>query len=344
VMLTNANLSTAISEAGVTFRISDDTVSLVAMPLFHIGGSGWALCAMSRGGRSIILRDVDPALLLSLIAEERITEMFLVPAVLMILLMTPTLSSTDLSSLRLIFYGASPISEDVLVKCMTTFGCDFCQVYGMTETTGAVTALGPEDHDPDGPRRGLLRSAGRPHISVELRVVDPDSGKDAVLGEVGEVWVRSPYNMAGYWGKPDETAKTINDEGWLHTGDAGFLDAEGYLYLHDRMKDMIVSGGENIYPAEVENVLLSHVSVVDAAVIGVPDDKWGETIKALVVVRDGSAVGEAELIAHCRARLAHFKAPTSVELRDALDRTATGKLQKYKLRGPYWEGRDKLVN
>ena len=161
VMLTNANLSTAVSEAGHTFSIGDDTVSLVAMPLFHIGGSGWALCAMSRGGRSIILRDVDPVLLLELIATERITEMFIVPAVLMFLLATPQLADTDLSSLRLIFYGASPISEDVLVKCMAAFGCGFCQVYGMTETTGAITALRFEDHDPDGPRRGLLALGGQ---------------------------------------------------------------------------------------------------------------------------------------------------------------------------------------
>ena len=161
VMLTNANLSTALSEAGHTFSIGDDTVSLVAMPLFHIGGSGWALCAMSRGGRSIILRDVDPVVLLELIATERITEMFIVPAVLMFLLASPQLAHTDLSSLRLIFYGASPISEDVLVKCMAAFGCGFCQVYGMTETTGAITALRFEDHDPVGPRRGLLRSAGK---------------------------------------------------------------------------------------------------------------------------------------------------------------------------------------
>ena len=177
VMLTNANLSTAIVAAGDTFSISDDTVSLVAMPLFHIGGSGWALCAMSRGGRSIILRDVDPAVLLDLIATERITEMFVVPAVLMMLLATPSLATTDLSSLRLIFYGASPISEDVLVKCMAAFGCGFCQVYGMTETTGAITALPFEDHDPDGPRRGLLRSAGKPHDGVELRIVDPGHGE-----------------------------------------------------------------------------------------------------------------------------------------------------------------------
>ena len=344
VMLTNANLSTAISEAGMTFHIADDTVSLVAMPLFHIGGSGWALCAMSRGGRSIILRDVDPNVLLELIAVERITEMFVVPAVLMLILATPSLQDADLSSLRLIFYGASPISEDVLVKCMAAFGCAFCQVYGMTETTGAITALSFEDHDPDGPRRGLLRSAGKPHLSVALRVVDPDSGLDAAPGTVGEVWTRSPYNMAGYWRKPEETAATIDGEGWLRTGDAGYFDADGYLYLHDRIKDMIVSGGENIYPAEVENVLLSHPAIIDAAVIGVPDPKWGETVKAIVVLTPGETLDGTGVIAHCRDRLAHYKCPTSVDVTDALPRNPSGKILKRQLRAPYWAGKERSIN
>ena len=344
VMLTNANLSTAVSEAGHTFSIANDTVSLVAMPLFHIGGSGWALCGMSRGGRSIILRDVDPVVLLDLVATERITEMFIVPAVLMFLLATPQLADTDLSSLRLIFYGASPISEDVLVKCMAAFGCAFCQVYGMTETTGAITALPFEDHDPVGPRRGLLRSAGRPHPGVELRVVDPDSGRDADLGEVGEVWTRSGYNMAGYWHKDSETANTIDSDGWLRTGDAGYFDGEGYLYLHDRIKDMIVSGGENIYPAEVENVLLSHPAVVDAAVIGVPDDKWGETVKAIVVLAPDATLDEGGIISHCRENLAHYKCPTSVEAVGVLPRNPSGKLLKRELRAPYWAERGRSIN
>jgi acyl-CoA synthetase (AMP-forming)/AMP-acid ligase II len=262
----------------------------------------------------------------------------------MFLLATPTLSSTDLSSLRLIFYGAAPISEDVLVKCMSIFGCDFCQVYGMTETTGAITALSPEDHDPEGPRRELLRSAGKPHATVELRVVDPDSGEDAELGAVGEIWTRSPYNMAGYWGQPEETSKTVSDDGWLHTGDAGYLNADGYLFLHDRMKDMIVSGGENIYPAEVENILLSHDTIVDAAVIGVPDDRWGETVKAIVVLAPDATLDEAAIISHCRELLAHYKCPTSVEVVDVLPRNPSGKILKRELRAPYWAGRSRSIN
>jgi long-chain acyl-CoA synthetase len=344
VMLTNGNLSTAIAAANRTFNISAETVSLVAMPLFHIGGSGWALSAMSRGGRSIILRDVDPDLLLRLIASERITEMFLVPAVLMVLLATPSVATTDFSSVRFIFYGASPISEDVLVKCMAAFGCGFCQVYGMTETTGAITSLPFEDHDPDGPRRGLLRSAGKPLESVDIRIIDPDTGKEVDVGQVGEVQTRSPYNMAGYWRKPEDTAAAIGEDGWLRTGDAGYLDAEGYLYLHDRIKDMIVSGGENIYPAEVENILLSHPAIADAAVIGVPDERWGETVKAIVVLAPGAAVQEPDLIAYCRDRLAHYKCPTSVDTTDALPRNPSGKILKRELRAPYWAQQERRIH
>jgi long-chain acyl-CoA synthetase len=254
------------------------------------------------------------------------------------------LATTDLSSVRLIFYGASPISEDVLVKCMSAFGCGFCQVYGMTETTGAITALPFEDHDPDGPRRGLLRSAGKPLEGVDIRIVDPDTGREAGVGEVGEVQTRSAYNMAGYWGKSEETAATIGTDGWLRTGDAGYFDAEGYLYLHDRIKDMIVSGGENIYPAEVENVLLSHPEIIDAAVIGIPDERWGETVKAIVVLAPGADVEESVLIAHCRASLAHYKCPTSVDRSDALPRNPSGKILKRELRAPYWAQQERRIH
>ena len=344
VMLSNANLATAMSEGGSAFGIAEDTVSLVAMPLFHIGGIGWALCGMSRGGRSVVLRDVDPAVLLDLVARHRVTDTFVVPAVLMLLLATPSIATTDLSSLRTIFYGASPIAEDVLSRCLERFDCKFAQLYGMTETTGAITMLRPEDHDPNGARRHLLRSAGTPLPGVELRVVAPESGAAVPAGEVGEIQSRSPYTMLGYFRKPDETAATIDADGWLRTGDAGYLNEDGYLFLHDRIKDMIVSGGENVYPAEVENALLSHPYVADAAVIGVPDDRWGETVKAVVVPAAGAPASlPADLLARCREELAHYKCPTSVDLVDSLPRNPSGKILKRQLREPYWLGRTRSV-
>jgi long-chain acyl-CoA synthetase len=346
VMLSNANLATSVGRADENFHVDASTVSLVAMPLFHIGGSGWALSGMSRGGRSVVLREVDPVEILRLVEAERVTETFLVPAVLMSLLMTTQIETTDLSSLRNIFYGASPISEEVLVQCMRRFPCDFTQVYGMTETTGAITALRPEDHDPTGDRRHLLRSAGKPHDGVELRVMSPETRLAAKAGEVGEVVTRSPFNMVGYWDRPEETAATIDADGWLRTGDAGYLDDEGYLFLYDRIKDMIVTGGENVYPAEVENALLAHPSVLDVAVIGVPDAKWGEAVKAVVVLLAGESpesVGEDALVTFCHEHLAGYKCPKSIDYVDALPRNPSGKLLKRQLREPYWRGRERNI-
>jgi long-chain acyl-CoA synthetase len=345
VMLANRNIATMIELAGSdAFDIDDTTVSLVAMPLFHIGGTGWALTAMSRGGTSVILRDMDPAELIRLVERERISHAFVVPAVLMLLLATPGIEKADLSSLDTIFYGASPIAEDVLIRCMDVIGCRFAQVYGMTETSGAIVRLDYEDHDPVGDRRHLLRAAGKALPGVEIRIVDPDTGDDVGPGPVGEIWTRSAYNMLGYWQKPEETASAIVDGGWLRTGDAGYLDDEGYLFLHDRIKDMVVSGGENIYPAEVENILLGVPGVVDAAVIGVPDDSWGETVKAVVVRGPDTEVSADDVIAFCRQRLAHYKCPTSVDFVETLPRNPSGKILKRELREPYWVGRERRVH
>ncbi len=347
VMISARNLATILRAAPETFRIDGTTVSMVAMPLFHIGGTGWALSGMSRGGHSVIVRDIDPVEVLRVIEAHAVTDAFVVPAVLMFVLATPELADTDVSSLRTIFYGASPISEDVLVRSMAALGCDFAQVYGLTETTGAITSLLPADHDPDGPKAPLLRSAGRPFSHVELRIVDSATGEDLPPGAVGEVLSRSHQNMLGYWNKPDETAAVLDEEGWFRTGDAGWLSEEGYLFLHDRIKDMIVSGGENVYPAEVENALLSHPSVADAAVIGVPDDRWGETVKAIVVPTpdapgDREALA-ADIVEATRARLAHYKCPTSIDFVDVLPRNPSGKILKRELRAPYWEGRQRNI-
>ena len=343
VMLTNANLFTLLDMVIDDWGFSADSVNLVAMPLFHIGGSGYATVGMYVGCHTILMREVDPARMLTMIPEKGITNMFAVPAVLQFMLMMPNVGEIDFSSLKYILYGASPISVEVLAKSIETFKCKFIQAYGLTETTGAIVGLMPEDHDPHGPNAHRLRSAGRPIQGVELRIVSAETGEDAAQGEVGEIWSKTGQNMKGYWNKPEETARTITPDGWLKTGDAGYLDEDGYLYIHDRVKDMIVSGGENIYPAEVENVLMSCPGVADVAVIGVPDDKWGETPKALVVRTPEAALSETDLIAFAREGLAHYKCPTSVEWRDELPRNPSGKLLKNSLREPYWKGKERRV-
>ena len=343
VMLSNDNLFSLVPSAKEIWEFSPEMVNLVAMPLFHIGGGGWAIAGMVYGCTSIVVRDLDPAALVSLIGEQRITHGFLVPAVLQFMLMMPGVAEADYSSLQLLVYGASPISEDVLARSVKTFGCKFWQTYGLTETTGAIINLPPEDHDPEGPNRHRLRSCGLPGPGVEVRIVDASTGDDLPIGDVGEIWIRSRQIMVGYWKQPEETANSIVD-GWFRTGDAGFLDSDGYVYIHDRVKDMIVSGGENVYPAEVENVLMAHPAVADVAVIGVPDDKWGETAKALIVRTPGVEATPAELIAYCREHLAKFKCPTSVDWIDALPRNPSGKILKKDLRAPFWEGRARNVN
>jgi len=349
VELTHRNLMAAMEVGAVNWALDAETVNLVAMPLFHIAGSGWALGGFCQGAESILVRDMDPSLVLRLIEDHRVTNTLFVPAVLQILCATPGVDDTDFSSLRMIVYGASPISEEILATSMQKFGCDFVQVYGLTETTGAVTAMAPEDHDPGGPKAHLLRSAGRPWGDTKIRIVDAETNRDLPEGEVGEIWIWSSQNMKGYWRNPDATAESFpegldeNGIGWFRSGDAGYL-REGYLYIHDRVKDMIVSGGENVYPAEIENVLMGHPAIADAAVIGVPSEKWGETVKAIIVDAPTGAADDAEVIAYCRERLAAFKCPTSVDRVEALPRNPSGKILKTELREPYWKGRARRVN
>jgi len=348
VMLSNANFFGLLPMAKEMWELTPASVNLVAMPLFHIGGGGWAVAGQYEGATSIILRELDPAGLIRLIADERITHGFVVPAVLQFVLMVPGAEEADYSSLEVLVYGASPISEDVLARSVSVFGCKFWQAYGLTETTGAVVNLPPADHALDSEHRHRLRSCGLPGPGVEVRIVDTDSEADdprtCETGEVGEIWIRSPQVMLGYWNMPEETAKSITSDGWFKSGDVGYLDADGYVYIHDRVKDMIVSGGENVYPAEVENVLMGHPAVADCAVIGVPHERWGETAKAIIVKKPGAEVTDQEIIDYARERLARFKCPTSIDWVDVLPRNPSGKILKKDLRAPYWEGRTRNVN
>ena len=344
VMLSNDNLFALLPDAASIWGFSDAMVSMVAMPLFHIGGSGWAMAGMYYGGTSVIVRELDPAALIDLIGTERITHAFLVPAVFQFMLLMPNANDGDYSSLEMLVYGASPISEEVLTGSIKTFGCQFAQAYGLTETTGVIVTLLPEDHDPDGPNKHRLRSCGKPNSNVELKIVDPTTGAEVPVGEVGEILTRSNQNMVGYWRNEEGTEAAFVDGDWFRTGDAGYLDEDGYLYIHDRMKDMIVSGGENVYPAEVENALMKHPGIADVAVIGVPDDKWGEVGKAMVVKAEGQEPSEADILGFAREHLAGFKTPKSVDFVDSIPRNPSGKVLKKELRAPFWEGRERQVN
>jgi long-chain acyl-CoA synthetase len=316
-------------------------VSLVAMPVSHIGGTGWGIVGLYNGAKGVVAREFDPFRVLDFIERDRISKMFMVPAALQIVVRQPRAREVDYRRLRHILYGASPIPLDLLRECMEVFGCGFVQQYGMTETTGTIVYLPPEDHDPAGNRR--MRAAGLPMPGVELCILGPD-GERLPPGQVGEVATRSPANMAGYWRLDEATRRTIGADGWLRTGDAGYLDEDGYLFIHDRVKDMIISGGENIYPAEVESAVYGHPAVAEVAVIGVPDAQWGEAVKAVVVPRPGLEIDPAEIIAFARTRIAAFKAPKSVDVIEALPRNASGKILRRELRAPYWAGHERQVN
>ena len=316
-------------------------VTLLAMPCFHISGTGTGIGTISSGTCSIVLPEYDPTQALDLIARYNISKIFLVPAAIQIMLNHPRVAEVDFSRLKFITYGASPIPLELMKAAMERFGCGFVQMYGMTETSGTIVTLDPEDHVPQGSPR--MRSVGKPLPGVEVKIVDPE-GNPVEANAVGEIATRSPKNMRGYWNLPEATAATIDPEGWLRTGDAGYFDADGYLYIHDRVKDMIISGGENVYPAEVENAVYSHPKVADVAVIGIPDARWGEAVKACVVVKPGETLSEAEVIAHARQHIAGFKCPKSVDFIAALPRNPSGKILRRELRAPYWQGKQRQIN
>ena len=337
VLTTHRNLAAA-AETSPYWEFDANSISLTALPMFHIGGIGWAFLGLWNGATTVLVSDFVPEDVLDVIERQHVTNAVLVPTMIQMLLGVDGAAERDYSALRSIAYGASPITTPVLKAALRTFGCSLYGIYGLTESTGGVMQLDPADHDPEGPREHLLVSAGRPFPWVELRIADPVTGAERAVGETGEVWLRAPNVTPGYFNRPQETAAALTADGWLRTGDGGYLDADGYLFLTDRIKDMIVSGGENVYPVEVEEALSQHPDVAEVAVIGVPDERWGETVKALVVTRPGSAPTADELIAFARERLAGYKLPRSVDFVDELPRTPSGKVLKRELRERYAGG------
>jgi acyl-CoA synthetase (AMP-forming)/AMP-acid ligase II len=339
VPLTHAN---CMAQCGAGLQLSyarwqAGKSSLLALPVFHIAGALVALLSVLQGTRAVMVREINPAELARVIASQRVAYAFLTPTVIHMILAVPESAAADYSGLEHIFYGASPISEDLLRRAMARFACPFSQVYGMTEATGVVTSLPPESHVP-----GKLLSCGKPIPGVELRVVDA-VGDDVSQGEVGEIALRAPCIMRGYWRQPAATAAVLDAEGWYRSGDAGWIDRDGDLFIHDRVKDMIVSGAENVYPAEVENAIDGHPDVSEVAVIGVPDERWGEAVKAIVVPKPGAEHDAGSIIAWARRRIGGFKVPKSVDFVDTLPRNATGKVLRRALREPYWRGHERRV-
>jgi acyl-CoA synthetase (AMP-forming)/AMP-acid ligase II len=341
-MLTHNGMIAHARNVSADFAIDADARVQVAMPLYHVGGTSYALLALSRGAHIVMLRMPDPAAVLETLETERITHTFLVPALLAAMTQVPGAAERDFSRLRALSYGASPMPLPVMRACLELFPGVMHQVYGMTEACGVVCSLGPEDHENPAVRHRLV-SAGTPIHGVEIEIRDPATGEPVPTGSPGEIWVRTEQIMGGYWGKPEATAAAITPDGWLRSGDGGHLDSDGYLYVTDRIKDMIISGGENIYPAEIERVLAEHPTVDDVAVIGVPDERWGEVPKAVVVAAQGATVDPDALIAYSREHLAAYKCPKTVDVVDELPRNLTGKVLKKQLREPYWQGRERRI-
>lgn len=314
---------------------------LVVMPIAHIGGTGSFMMGLQSGIRTAFEPEFTPDGVIDAIIVGT-THMFLVPAALQFVIQHPRAGSTDFSSLRYFMYGAAPMPLELLKQAVATMpATQFLQVYGMTETTGTISMLPPEDHSLEGNER--MRSAGKALPGVRIEVRGPDN-VEVPRGEIGEVCIHSPSNTAGYWKQPEATARTIDPDGWLHTGDAGIMDADGYVYIQDRIKDMIISGGENVYPAEVESAIYGHPAIAEVAVIGIPSATWGEEVKACVVAKPGCEVDAADVIAWARERIAAFKAPKSIDVIPMMPRNASGKILRRELRAPYWEGQERQVS
>ena len=342
VMMTHANVETMVSNFIASMPYDDPPVHLVVAPITHAAGL-ICLALMAYGATNVIMAMPNLDTILAYIEKFRVTTIFLPPTVIYMLLAHPKVRDYDYSSLKCFMYGAAPMSVDKLKEAIEVFGPVMAQGYGQTEAPITCTYLSARDHlvigDPEKEKR--LRSCGRPTLLTPVEIMD-DRGNLLGPDLTGEIVVRGNLVMKGYYKNPEQT-KEVSAFGWHHTGDIGYKDEEGYVYIVDRKKDMIISGGFNIYPSEVEQAIMAHPAVQECAVIGVPDDKWGEAVKAVIEVKPGMQVAESELIAFCKERIGSVKAPKSVEIWDALPRSAIGKVLKKEVRKKFWEGRTRLI-
>ena len=339
VMLSHRNVVFNALSVALGTDYSEHDVYLHAAPMFHLADGGSTYAVTWLGGKHVFVPAFEPGVVLEAIASERVTVSLFVPVMLLALVNDPRTQTTDLSSLRQISHGGAPIAAALLKRCIEVLGCSFAQGYGMTEAAPALAVLQREEELVGDDR---LHSAGREVVGVEITVRQPD-GSLCAPGQVGEVVARGPNFMLGYWHKPEETARVLRD-GWYWTGDAGYLDDRQYLFIVDRLKDMVISGGENVYSTEVEDALSSHPAVLECAVIGVPDDTWGERVHAVVVFRAGQTATEEELTDHCRTLIAGYKLPRSFEISAVLPRSGAGKVLKRDLRERHWTGLARAVN
>lgn len=311
---------------------------------FHFSAANPALYITLAGGTHVVLPKFDPVGMMAAIQEHKVTNAVMVPTMITMMLNHPDFEKYDMSSLTTLVYGGSPMPKQLMQEASAKLPTwRFYQIYGMTETGGFASMLRWRDHLFDGPTAHRIQSCGQAAPGVEIRIVDPKTGADLPRGEVGEIVMRSDYVMNDYLGKPDQTAETLRD-GWVFSGDAGQMDGDGYLYVADRVKDMIVTGGENVFSIEVERALYAHPSVKEAAVVGIPSEEWGESVHGIVVLRDGHPEDPAALIAHCRTLIGSYKCPKSISFRsDPLPVGPAGKVQKNVLRDPFWEGRTRKI-
>jgi len=345
VMLSHQNLvSNAMCNLSSLGINVPDAIYLHAAPMFHVADVAISLATTFNGNAHAFIPNFTPAALIDSITTNSITHVLLVPTMISILLSSPEMANADLSSLQSIYYGASPMTEGTLISAMKEFPTvNFYQAYGQTEMSPVITVLGPDNHCLKGPNSGKLRSAGQCNIGCEIKIID-DKGNTLPIGKVGEITATGPNLMQGYWNNPKQTKKAIID-GWVLTGDAGYLDEDGFLFLVDRKKDMIVTGGENVFSAEVENALSMHPAINEAVVIGIPSEKWGEAVHAIVRLHADVSADEKEIIAFCKQNIAGYKCPQKVEFRDEpFPITGAGKIRKNDIRDPYWADCERKVN